>query len=186
MLNQYAVDNPTLPVNLRSSHLSEILAGCKASLWECRAAETGRQAFGKHMVHWETFLQTQPRLLQHFIRKMNPWSSGISEPIHSSTAEKNENQTPVQHQRCQSGPSTKNSVIPREGHSSKNYGAEQERLHISDLHLDKVSTPATCACWKIILKTEVCTRSQFPTEAMHWINEVGWLIQWIIYNLRHL
>ena len=48
MLNQYAVDNPTLPVNLRSSHLSDILAGCKASLWDCRAAETGRQAFGTH------------------------------------------------------------------------------------------------------------------------------------------
>ena len=35
----------------------------------------------------------------------------MSEPIHSSTAEKNENQTPVQDQRCQSGPSVKNSVI---------------------------------------------------------------------------
>ena len=29
-------------------------------------------------------------------QELNPWSSGISEPIHSSTAEKNENQTPVQ------------------------------------------------------------------------------------------
>ena len=28
-------------------------------------------------------------------QELNPWSSGISEPIHSSTAEKNENQTPV-------------------------------------------------------------------------------------------
>ena len=46
--------------------------------------------------------------------QMHPWSSGISEPIHSSTAEKNENQTPVQDQRCQSGPSAKNSVIPGE------------------------------------------------------------------------
>ena len=41
---------------------------------------------------------------------LNPWRSGISEPIHSSTAEKNENQTPVQDQRCQSGPSAKISV----------------------------------------------------------------------------
>ena len=32
----------------------------------------------------------------------------MSEPIHSSTVEKNENQTPVQDQRCQSGPSAKN------------------------------------------------------------------------------
>ena len=53
-------------------------------------------------------------------QELNPWSSGISEPIHSSTAEKNENQTPVQDQRCQSGPSARNSVILSEGDSSKN------------------------------------------------------------------
>ena len=32
-------------------------------------------------------------------QELNPWSSGISEPIHSSTAKKNENQTPIQDQR---------------------------------------------------------------------------------------
>ena len=31
-------------------------------------------------------------------QELNPWSSGISEPIHSSTAEKYENRTPVQDQ----------------------------------------------------------------------------------------
>ena len=50
-------------------------------------------------------------------QELNPWSSGISEPIHSSTAEENENQTPVQDQRCQSGPSATNSVSPSEGDS---------------------------------------------------------------------
>ena len=40
-------------------------------------------------------------------QELNPWSSEISEPIRSSTAEKNENQTPVQDQRCQSGQSAK-------------------------------------------------------------------------------
>ena len=43
---------------------------------------------------------------------------------------------------------------------------------ISDLHFDKFPTPATFACWKIRFKTEVCTCSQFPTEAMQWIKEV--------------
>ena len=105
-------------------------------------------------------------------QELNPWSSGRSEPIHSSTVEKNENQTPVQDQRCQSGPSAKNSVIPCEGDSLKNYGADQQRLQISDLHFDKFLTPATFACWKIRFKTEVCTCSQFPTEAMHWTKEV--------------
>ena len=105
-------------------------------------------------------------------QEMNPWSSGFSEPIHSSTVEKNENQTPVQDQRCQSGPSAKDSVIFSGGDSSKNYGADRQRLQISDLHFDKLPTPATFACWKIGFKTEVCTCSQFPTEAMHWIKEV--------------
>ena len=31
---------------------------------------------------------------------------------------------------------------------------------------------ATFACWKIRFKTEVCTCSQFSTEALHWIKEV--------------
>ena len=96
-------------------------------------------------------------------QELNPWSSHISEQIHSSQAVKNENQTPVQDQRCQSGPSARNSVVPSEGGSSKNYGADQQRLQISDLHFDKFPTPATLAFWKIRFKTEVCTCSQFPT-----------------------
>ena len=50
--------------------------------------------------------------------------------------------------------------------------ADQQRLQISDPHFDKFTTPATFACWKIRFKTEVCTCSQFLTEAMHWIKEV--------------
>ena len=59
-------------------------------------------------------------------QELNPWSSGRAEPIRSSTAEKNENQTPIQDQRCQSGPSAKSSVIPSEGDSLKNYVADQQ------------------------------------------------------------
>ena len=103
-------------------------------------------------------------------QELNPWSSDLSEP--TSHARMSENQTPAQDQRCQSGQSAKNSVIFSGGDSSKDYGADQQRLHISDLHFDKFSTPATFACWKIRFKTEVCTCSQFPTEAMLWIKEV--------------
>ena len=53
-----------------------------------------------------------------------------------------------------------------------NCGADQQRLQISDLHFDKFPTPATSACWEIRFKTEVCTCSQFATEAMQWIKEV--------------
>ena len=41
-----------------------------------------------------------------------------------------------------------------------------------NLVFDKFTTPATFACWKTRFKTEVCTWSQFPTEAMQWIKEV--------------
>ena len=51
------VDNPTLPVNMRFSHLFEVLVEWKALLWECRAATTGRQVFGARMENQETFLQ---------------------------------------------------------------------------------------------------------------------------------
>ena len=126
--------------------------------------------FGTRMVCRETFFASPVASSSApSPQELNPWSSGTSEQIHSSTAEKNENQTPVQDQRCQSGPSARNSFDPSEGNSLKKYGADQQRLQISDLHFDKFPTPATFACWKIRFKTEVCTCSQFPTEAMHWI-----------------
>ena len=83
-----------------------------------------------------------------------------------------ESQTPAQDQRCQSGSSAKNSFIPSEGNSSKNCGADQQRLQILDLHFDKFLNPATFACWKTRFKIEVCICSQFPTEVMPWIKEV--------------
>ena len=86
--------------------------------------------------------------------------------------EKSERPEQNQDLRCQSGSSAKDSVIFSGGDSSKDYGADQQRLQISDLHFDKFPTPATFACWKIRFKTEVCTCSQFPTEAMQWIKEV--------------
>ena len=69
-------------------------------------------------------------------------------------------------------PKVQSSSVSSEGDSLNNYGADHQRLEISDLHFDKLPTPATFACWKIRFKTEVCTCSQFPTEAMHWIREV--------------
>ena len=84
------------------------------------------------------------------------WKKTTEEPIHMSTAEKSGRPERDQDLRCQSGPSAKDSVIFSGGDYSKNYGADQQRLQISDLHLDKFPTPATFACWKIRFKTEVC------------------------------
>ena len=103
-------------------------------------------------------------------QELNQWNSS-EEPLHSSTVEKSERPEQNQDLRCQSGPSAKDSVIFSGGDSLKIYGADQ-RLQISDLHFDKFPNPATFACWKMRFKTEVCTCSQFPTEAMQWIKEV--------------
>ena len=132
----------------------------------------GRQVFGTHMVYREPFF-ANPTVSSSapYPQESNPWISCVSEHT-SPHAVKSENQTPVQDQRCQSGPSAKNSVFPCEGDFSKKYGADQQRLQISDPHFDKFTNPATFACWKIRFKTEVCTCSQFHTEAMLWIKEV--------------
>ena len=107
------------------------------------------------------------------------WKKTIEEPIHMSTAEKSGRPERDQDLRCQSGPSAKDSVIFSGGDYSKNYGADQQRLQISDLHFDKFPTPATFACWKIRFKTEVCTCSQFLRKLCNGSRKWSWLIQWM-------
>ena len=125
------------------------------------------------MVYRETFFANPDAPSSAlYPQEFHQWNSSLEEPLHSSTAEKSKRQEQDQDLRCQSGPSAKDSVIFSGGDSSKNYGADQQPLQISDLHFDKFPTPATFACWKIRFKTEVCTCSQFPTEAMQWIKEV--------------
>ena len=111
--------------------------------------------------------------------EFNPWISMVTEdtPVLTSTERPvtcGERQIPdtVLNPRFQTGPSAGNSFDPEEGRFSKNNGAAQQRLQILELHFDKFPTPTTFACWKIRFKTEVCTCSQFPTEAMLWIKEV--------------
>ena len=71
-------------------------------------------------------------------QELHQWKSSIEEPLHSSTVEKSERQKQGQDLRCQSGPPAKDSVILSGGDSAKNYGADQQRLQISDLHFDKI------------------------------------------------
>ena len=171
MLNQFALEIPTLPVDQCHSHLIRYLEECCDSLLYRRAAKKGRQAFGTHMVHRETFLQIH----SHFFSSLSSRIASmefVRRAAHSSTVEKSERPEQNQDLRCQSGPSAKDSVIFSGGDSLKNYGADQQRLQISDLHFDKFPTPATFACWKIRFKTEVCSGSNCPTEAMQWIKEV--------------
>ena len=125
-----------------------------------------------HGISGNVFANPGASSLAPYHQELHQWNSSIEEPLHSSMVEKIERQEQNQDLRCQPGPSAKDSVILSGGDSSKNYGADQQRLQILDLHFDKFPTPATFAGWKIRFKTEVCTCSQFPTEAMQWIKEV--------------
>ena len=166
LLNQYAVDNPTVffpphpdPGGMLSRSLGmPICKNGPPSIWDT------------HGISGNVFANPTASSSAPYPQELNPWSSNVSE--HTSPHVMSESQTPVQDQRWQSGPSARNSVIPSEGYFSENYGADQQRLHISDPHFDKFPNPATFACWKIRFKTEVCTCSQIPTEAVLWIKEV--------------
>ena len=103
-------------------------------------------------------------------QESNPWVCSVSE--HTSPHVMSESQSPALDPGCQSGPSARNSFDPKEGRFLKDYGPDQQRLQISELHFDKFPTSTTFACWKIRFETEVCTCSQFRTEAMLWIKEV--------------
>ena len=97
----------------------------------------------KHGISGNVFANPDASSSAPYPQELNPWSSSTEEPLHPSTVEKSERQTQDQDPRFQSGQSAKNSVIFSGGDSSKNYGADQQRLQISDLHFDKFPTPAT-------------------------------------------
>ena len=52
-----------------------------------------------HGISGNVFVNPTASSTAPYPQELNPWSSAISEPIHSSQAVKNDNQTPVQDQR---------------------------------------------------------------------------------------
>ena len=98
-----------------------------------------------------------------------PVQAGTEEPVAESGDQSHDT---IPTPRFLRRPSGKDSFNPIEGKSLKKYGADQQRLELSELHFDKFPSPQTFSCWKISLKTEVCSCSDFLTEAMLWIKEV--------------
>ena len=139
----------------------------------------GRQAFGTHMVYRETFFANPTTSSSAPCPKeSNPWGSNVSE--HTSPHVMSESQTPVQDQRCQSGPSARNSVIPSEGDSSKNYGADQQRLQISDLHFDKFPRHQHLLVGRNDSRLRYVLVHNFPRKLCCGSKKWSWLIQWMI------
>ena len=95
MLKQYAVDIPTLSVNLCLSHHAVPGGMLSSSIGMPSRKDGPPSIWDTHGISGNVFLQIQMGHLQHFILKNYPSSSHISEPTHSSPAGKNDNQTPV-------------------------------------------------------------------------------------------
>ena len=179
MLNQHAVDIPTLPVNLCFSHLIHFLVECSAVLLECRAAKMGRQAFGTHKVYRETFFANPAASSSApYPQELNPWSSKKSENI--SNAGKSENQTPVQDQRRQSRPPARNSVIPREGDLKRIMGQTNNDCR-SQIFISKNSPHQQHS---LVGRQDSRLRyvlvHNFTRKLCCGSNKWSWLIQWMI------
>ena len=101
MQNQFAVEIPTLPVDQCHSTSSNT---CRDVETFFRIAEPQRRA-AKHLGHsWlsgNVFANQVTFSSAPYPQELNQWSSSIEERLHSQD----------QDQRCQSGPSAKNSVI---------------------------------------------------------------------------
>ena len=105
MLNQYAVDIPTLPVNLFFPPHPIPGGMLSRSIGMPSRREGPPNILDTHGISGKVFENPAASSSAPYPQELNPWGSHISEPIHSSQAEKNESQTPVQDQRCQSGQS---------------------------------------------------------------------------------
>ena len=73
-----------------------------------------------HGISGNVFANPRASSSAPYPQESNPRGSNVSE--HTSPHVMSESQTPVQDQRCQSGPSARNSVVPSEGGFSKNMG----------------------------------------------------------------
>ena len=132
-------------INFLERYESTCVFPTSSNSWRTLSRSTGMPSrrdgppsiWDTHVRSGNVFVNPDASSTAPYPQELNPWSSSTEEPLHSSTAEKNENQTQDQDLRCQSGPSAKSSVIPGERDSSKNYGADQQRLQISDLHLHR-------------------------------------------------
>ena len=115
MLNQYAVDISTLPVNLCFFPPHPIPEGMlsRSKGMPCRR-EGPPSIWDTHGITGNVFANPVASSTAPHPQELNPWSSGRAGRIQSSTAENNEKQTPVQDQRCLSGPSVKKTVIRSE------------------------------------------------------------------------
>ena len=111
MLNQYAVDNPTLPVNQCFFPPPPIPEGMLSRFIGMPSRNEGPPSiWDTHGISGNVLADPKASSSEPYPQELNPWSRGAASFIHSGKSEKQK-----QDPRCQSGQSAKNSVLPSEG-----------------------------------------------------------------------
>ena len=119
MLNQYALDNPTFPVNQRYSHLFVILAGMlKRPGGMPSRYNVPPDTWDTDGISGNVFANPTASSSAPFPQESNIRISSVSE--HTSPHVMSESQTPAQDPRCQSGPSA-SFVVTGANDSVENY-----------------------------------------------------------------
>ena len=112
MLNQFAVELPTLPGQPVSFPPHPVPGGMLSRSFGMPSRREGPPSiWDTHGKSGKFFANPDASSSAAHPQELNPWSSRTEEPLHSSTVEKSERQTQDQDQRCQSGQSAKNAVI---------------------------------------------------------------------------
>ena len=174
-LNRYAVEIPTLPINRCYSLNILFLKGCWGLHFVSpRRKERAAKHFGIHMVYRENvFANPHASSSAPYPQELNPWRDnywGAASYVYSGeewkTRTKSWSEMPVLDRESKIQSSSVEETLQRI------MGQTNNDCRFRSPFLTSSPTPATFACWKIRFKTEVCTCSPFPTEAMQWIKEV--------------
>ena len=139
-----------------------------------------------HRISGNVFAGLSATLSTPYAGMLNSWDSDVAGniPVRTGTgkpvAESGEqNRDTIPTPRFPRRLSAEDSFNPMEGRFFKFYGADQQRLQMSE-HFGKFPTPQTFSCWKIRFKTEVCSCSNFPRKQCYGSKKWRWLIQWTI------
>ena len=149
MLIQYTVDNPTLPVNMFFQPHPVPGGMLISSLGMPSCREEPPSIWDTHGISGNVFVKpAASSSAAPYPQELNPWSSHMRGQMETKHQFKIRDASPDRQRKVQS--SLAREILQR---------ADQQRLQFSDLHFGKFNI-------------EVCTFSQFPTEAMQWIKEV--------------
>ena len=182
MLNQFAVEIPTLPVDHCHSQHIRYLKGCWGLHSYRRAAKKGRHAFGTHMVYRETFLQIHMHLHQLLILKN--WILGVQQ-LRSRficlqrRKVKDQNKIEILDASLDRQPKIQSSSV--EETLQRIMGQTNNDCRFLDLHFDKIPyTSNVC-----LLEDKVQDRGMYlftipyGSNAMDQRSGVGWFSGWV-------